>query len=94
LAKNVAVAKDFLKFVIQPNVVNEYLKTGLCRRCPTWPRTNRSGFEVSVDRERLIGDLTRQAQWASAEGLTKPGTKLPDFETVVVDDIFKRARSV
>jgi multiple sugar transport system substrate-binding protein len=36
-AKNVAVAKDFLKFLIQPNVCNEYLKTGLARRAPAMP---------------------------------------------------------
>src|ERR1700751_1394486 len=30
-AKNVAVAKDFLKYLIQPQVTNEYLKTGLGR---------------------------------------------------------------
>ena len=35
-AKNVAVAKEFLKYMIQPKVLNEYLKAGLgriCRRC-------------------------------------------------------------
>jgi len=36
-AKNVAVAKDFLKFLIQPKVCNEYLKTGLARRVPAMP---------------------------------------------------------
>src|SRR5689334_24461152 len=36
-AKNVAVAKDFLKFLIQPNVCNEYPKTGLARRAPAMP---------------------------------------------------------
>jgi multiple sugar transport system substrate-binding protein len=36
-AKNVAVAKDFLKYVIQPNVTNEYLKTGLGRQLPAMP---------------------------------------------------------
>jgi multiple sugar transport system substrate-binding protein len=30
-AKNVAVAKDFLKYAIQPEVLNEYLKAGLGR---------------------------------------------------------------
>src|SRR5271156_4124607 len=30
-AKNVAVAKDFLKYLIQPKVINERLKTGLGR---------------------------------------------------------------
>jgi multiple sugar transport system substrate-binding protein len=33
-AKNVDVAKDFLKYLIQPKVVNDYLKTGLGRNLP------------------------------------------------------------
>jgi multiple sugar transport system substrate-binding protein len=33
-AKNVAAAKDFIKYLIQPNVTNEYLKTGLGRWLP------------------------------------------------------------
>jgi multiple sugar transport system substrate-binding protein len=33
-AKNEPVAKDFLKYFIQPNVTNEYLKTGLGRSIP------------------------------------------------------------
>jgi multiple sugar transport system substrate-binding protein len=36
-AKNVTVAKDFLKYLIQPKVCNEYLKTGLARRVPAMP---------------------------------------------------------
>src|SRR5215471_1500805 len=36
-AKNVATAKDFLKFLIQPQVLNEYLKTGLGRNLPAMP---------------------------------------------------------
>ena len=36
-AKNVAVAKDFLKYLIQPKVLNEYLKTGLGRNLPAMP---------------------------------------------------------
>jgi multiple sugar transport system substrate-binding protein len=36
-AKNVDVAKDFLKYLIQPKVCNEYLKTGLGRRVPAMP---------------------------------------------------------
>jgi multiple sugar transport system substrate-binding protein len=36
-AKNVAVAKEFLKFLVQPKVCNEYLKTGLARRVPAMP---------------------------------------------------------
>jgi len=36
-AKNIEVAKDFLKYLIQPKVCNEYLKTGLGRRLPAMP---------------------------------------------------------
>jgi multiple sugar transport system substrate-binding protein len=36
-AKNVEVAKDFLKYVIQPKVANEYLKSGLGRFLPAMP---------------------------------------------------------
>jgi multiple sugar transport system substrate-binding protein len=36
-AKNVAVAKDFLKYLIQPKVCNQYLKVGLGRNVPCMP---------------------------------------------------------
>jgi len=36
-AKNVAVAKDFLKYVIQPDVDNQLLKVGLGRNLPPMP---------------------------------------------------------
>ena len=36
-AKSVEVAKDFLKYLIQPPVLNEYLKTGLGRNLPAMP---------------------------------------------------------
>ncbi len=36
-AKNVDVAKDFLKYFIQPKVNNEYLKVGLARSIPAMP---------------------------------------------------------
>ena len=36
-AKNVAVAKDFLKYLVQPQVLNELLKTGLGRNLPAMP---------------------------------------------------------
>jgi multiple sugar transport system substrate-binding protein len=36
-AKNIAVAKDFLKYLIQPKVDNELLKTGLGRNIPCMP---------------------------------------------------------
>jgi multiple sugar transport system substrate-binding protein len=36
-ATNLTVAKEFLKFLIQPPVLNEYLKTGLGRNIPCMP---------------------------------------------------------
>ncbi len=36
-AKNVAVAKEFLKYLIQPKVDNEYLQVGLGRNIPCMP---------------------------------------------------------
>jgi multiple sugar transport system substrate-binding protein len=36
-AKNVTVAKEFLKFVAQPKACNELFKTGLARRVPAMP---------------------------------------------------------
>jgi multiple sugar transport system substrate-binding protein len=36
-AKNVTVAKEFLKYLIEPTVVNEYLKVGLGRNVPCMP---------------------------------------------------------
>jgi multiple sugar transport system substrate-binding protein len=36
-AQNVEVAKDFIKYVIQPKVVNDYLKSGLGRWLPPMP---------------------------------------------------------
>jgi multiple sugar transport system substrate-binding protein len=36
-AKNVEVAKEFLKYLIQPKVLNELLKTGLGRNLPAMP---------------------------------------------------------
>ena len=37
-AKNIEVAKDFLKYVIQPDVANEYVKAGLGRALPAMPK--------------------------------------------------------
>lgn len=36
-AKNIDVAKEFMKFLIQPTVVNDYLKNGLGRWLPPYP---------------------------------------------------------
>jgi multiple sugar transport system substrate-binding protein len=36
-AKNIEVAKDFLKYLIQPKITNDYLKVGLGRNLPAFP---------------------------------------------------------
>ncbi len=41
-AKNVDVAKDFMRYLIQPKVDNDYLKAGLGRWAPVFPETVRN----------------------------------------------------
>jgi multiple sugar transport system substrate-binding protein len=41
-AKNITVAKDFLKYAVQPSVLNEYLKAGLGRWCVPLPEIAKS----------------------------------------------------
>jgi multiple sugar transport system substrate-binding protein len=43
-AKNVAVAKEFLKYFIQPKVVQEFIETGLGRWLPTMPELAKTPF--------------------------------------------------
>src|SRR6266852_1836715 len=43
-AKNVAVAKDFLKYFIQPKVLQEFIETGLGRWLPTMPELAETAF--------------------------------------------------
>jgi multiple sugar transport system substrate-binding protein len=66
-AKNVAVAKDFLKYLIQPEVTNEYLKTGLGRRVPAMPSIVKNDSWWSDDPHRkayvelaLLGDTVSE----------------------------------
>ncbi|MGE0258973.1 MAG: ABC transporter substrate-binding protein [Alphaproteobacteria bacterium] len=51
-AKNVDVAKDFLKYLIQPEILNEYLKTGLGRRVPAMPSIVKNDSWWSEDPHR------------------------------------------
>ena len=51
-AKNVAVAKDFLKFLIQPKVANEYPKTGLGGSTPCMPSIVKSDSWWFADSHR------------------------------------------
>jgi multiple sugar transport system substrate-binding protein len=41
-ARNVEVAKEFLKYTIEPKVMNDYLKGGLGRWLPTMPSIAKS----------------------------------------------------
>src|SRR5215831_17945453 len=51
-AKNVEVAKEFLKYFIQPKVNNEWLKTGLGRNIPCMPSVVKSDPWWFADRHR------------------------------------------
>ena len=68
-AKNVAVSKDFLKYLIQPKVNNEYLKTGLARRVPAmlsivkadpWWLDPADPHRVAYVNQALLGPTTPQ----------------------------------
>jgi multiple sugar transport system substrate-binding protein len=67
-AKNVEVAKDFLKFIIQPKVNNERLKTGLGRSIPCMP-------SIVKDDHWWFDDPHRAAN--TTQGLTGP--TVPQF---------------
>jgi ABC-type nitrate/sulfonate/bicarbonate transport system substrate-binding protein len=54
-----------------------------------WPQIN---FGVSLDRQTLIAEMRKQGQWAIDSGLARPGTRLPDFDPIVVDDLLKEAQ--
>ena len=51
-AKNIEVAKEFLKFMIQPQVLNEYLKAGLGRNIPCMPSIAKDDPWWSADPHR------------------------------------------
>jgi multiple sugar transport system substrate-binding protein len=58
-AKNLEVAKDFLKYYVQPKVINERLKTGLGRNVPCMPSIVKSDHWWFDDPHR--GAYTTQA---------------------------------
>jgi len=71
-AKNVEVAKDFIKYVIQPKVSNEYLKNGLGRWLPAFPEL------VKTDPFWLGGGDSHVAAYAK-QGMIDP--TVPNFPT-------------
>jgi multiple sugar transport system substrate-binding protein len=60
-AKNVAVAKEFLKFLIQPKVLNEVLKTGLGRRAPSMPSIVKDDKWWTDPSDQHVAAQTQQA---------------------------------
>jgi multiple sugar transport system substrate-binding protein len=67
-AKNVAVAKEFLKYLVQPKVNNEYLKVGLGRNIPCTP-------SIVKNDEWWFADPHRKAY--TTQGLLSP--TLPSY---------------
>jgi multiple sugar transport system substrate-binding protein len=51
-AKNIEVAKDFMKYLIQPKVTNDYLKIGMGRNIPAFPSVVKSDPWWSEDPHR------------------------------------------
>jgi multiple sugar transport system substrate-binding protein len=60
-AKNVDLAKDFLKYLIQPKVVNVYLKEGLGRYLPAMPELVKSDPFWLDPKDPHVANYTRQA---------------------------------
>jgi len=71
-AQNVDVAKDFIKYVIQPKVSNEYLKNGLGRWLPAFPEI------VKTDPFWLSGDK-HVAPYAKEGAVDPTVTNYPAF---------------
>ena len=59
-AKNVEVAKDFLKYVIQPQVMNVYLKNGLGRYLPAMPELVKDDPFWLDPKDPHVANYTRQ----------------------------------
>jgi len=51
-AKNIEVAKDFMKYLIQPKITNDYLKIGLGRNVPAFPSIVKNDSWWSEDPHR------------------------------------------
>src|SRR6202040_3977498 len=60
-AKNVTVAKEFLKFFIQPKVIGEVLKTGLGRRAPAMPSIVKDDKWWTDPKDQHVAAQTQQA---------------------------------
>jgi hypothetical protein len=89
-AKNVEVAKDFLKFLIQPEVLNAYLKAGLGRNIPCMPSTAKNDPWWLADPHRAA--YTRQAarpQCAEFLGI-QPGLRQRREHTCVAHGLGRR----
>ena len=90
-AKNVEVAKDFLKFLIQPEVCNEYLKIGLGREVPAMKSIvqNDPYWTDAKDPHRTV---------AVDMGLTKPTVPWwmsynPAYSAVLSEQIWPQAEA-
>ena len=80
-AKNVEVAKDFMKYFMQPQVMNENLKGGLGRWVPVDPadREGRSVVDRYQDRPAPAALCARKPCWARPSrpttGSIRPGVR-------------------
>lgn len=48
-------------------------------------------FAITLNKEQMVQEMQEQAEWAIKNGLVQKGTSIPDFETIVVDKIYKQA---
>ncbi|MCO5157496.1 MAG: NrtA/SsuA/CpmA family ABC transporter substrate-binding protein [Aquamicrobium sp.] len=50
-------------------------------------------FEIALDKVSIVQDMTLQAQWAIDSGLLAAGSKVPDFNDVVVSTIIDQTNN-
>ena len=70
-AKNVEVAKDLMKYWMQPKVMNDNLKAGLGRWCRPCRRSSRMTRGGSIPRTRIAPPMCSEAVL---------GPTIPDYE--------------
>ncbi len=49
-------------------------------------------FDVSLNRPLMIGDFEKEARWAAATNLVKGDVKAIDFKSIVVSEVFEKAK--
>lgn len=88
--KALIAADGYIKTNPEPSIaiVAERIKLDPKIAAAFWDRTR---FDLTLDKPAVVKLLQEEAEWAVANKLTRPDAKIPDFNTVVVTEIYERA---